>query len=508
MEEPKWKSMAKGVLFGILYCLVYLGLWRLSFNQWYLPAGIRVTGLLLLPYRYWPYLILGDAAALLVIRVPKAEKYSELWAYGTPFFIILVVAVVPWFLRKRYFDSMAFARWLPLLALGIATWTSAWLFVMNYYLGGPAHLVTTHNFVSYSVGDFLGIMMVALPAFLILHRKRFSTVSKRILQHSVASGIAILSLLLVATMLVEEDALRVLALLLMGLPATFLTLKHGWAGAAIGIVLVNLAVANALPEIDLPGQFDQNVFVVQQILCVLASILLVLGWRITENHKKALKAGLEKIEAHKLAKSSFGFNERHVRDQLHYLALLQLKVDENRNDLVEQLKKDRHFDAALAVNTNGVVQKKLFEQQASALYPQQIENGGLLAVLYSDAFEEFWTGDATLSLSFKGQPHDLPIDLQLNAYRCVCRAITVLSECAPSEYMIYLRTWKARAGSAILLRVSAVPTTPASPSIASSAAWEELEVRMKTHGGIVRRRHACTVSLWLPALSDQGSAAH
>lgn len=507
MAEPKWKSIAKGMLFGVLYCLVYLGLWRLSFNQWYLPAGIRITGLLLLPYRYWPYLILGDAAALLVIRAPKAAKYSELWAYGTPFFIILVVAIVPWMLRKWHPNAMSLAKWLPLHALGIATWTSGWLFVMNYYLGGPAHLVTVHNFVSYSVGDYLGIMMIALPSLLFFGWKRFSAVNNRMLQHLIAAVVSILLLLFVATKLVDEDALLILTLLLMGLPATFLTLKHGWAGAAIGIVLINLAVANTLPELDLPGQFDQSVFVAQQVLCILAAILLMLGWRITENHEKALKSGLEEIEALKLAKSSFGINERHVRNQLHYLALLQLKVDENRNDLVEQLKKDRHFDAALAVNSNGVVQRKLFEQQASALYPKQIESGGLLEVLYSKAFDEFWIGDAILNLSSKGQPLELPIDAQLNAYRCICRAITVLSECAPSEYLIYLRTWKSRSGSAILVRIRVLPTMPPSPSTASSAAWEELEVRMKTHGGIVKRRHACTVSLWLPALLDQDNTA-
>ena len=66
----------------------------------------------------------GDAAALLVIRVPKAEQYSALWAYLSPFLLMPLVASLALFLRNRLKTDHEKSRWLPLIALTIALWSS------------------------------------------------------------------------------------------------------------------------------------------------------------------------------------------------------------------------------------------------------------------------------------------------------------------------------------------------------------------------------------------------
>ncbi|MFC6840257.1 MASE1 domain-containing protein [Xanthomonas theicola] len=74
VEWPLQKHIAKGALLSAAYCAAFLVAWRCSVDQWYLPAGLRVATLLFLPYRLWPYLLLGDTAALLMIRVPMAQE--------------------------------------------------------------------------------------------------------------------------------------------------------------------------------------------------------------------------------------------------------------------------------------------------------------------------------------------------------------------------------------------------------------------------------------------------
>lgn len=75
------KELVRGMLISVCYCLVSLILWRLSIDQWYLPVGLRVVALLFRPYREWPFLLLGDAAAMLVLRIPW-PSYRDSTRYG------------------------------------------------------------------------------------------------------------------------------------------------------------------------------------------------------------------------------------------------------------------------------------------------------------------------------------------------------------------------------------------------------------------------------------------
>ncbi|SOU00103.1 sensor kinase [Xanthomonas arboricola pv. fragariae] len=75
------KELVRGMLISVCYCLVFLMLWRLSIEQWYLPVGLRVVALLFRPYREWPFLLAGDAAAMLFLRIPLGELqgFNPLW---------------------------------------------------------------------------------------------------------------------------------------------------------------------------------------------------------------------------------------------------------------------------------------------------------------------------------------------------------------------------------------------------------------------------------------------
>ncbi|MFL8093248.1 MASE1 domain-containing protein, partial [Xanthomonas vasicola] len=51
------RELAEGLLLSLGYCVVYLLVWHLSVDQWYLPAGLRAASLLFMPYRRWPFLL-------------------------------------------------------------------------------------------------------------------------------------------------------------------------------------------------------------------------------------------------------------------------------------------------------------------------------------------------------------------------------------------------------------------------------------------------------------------
>ena len=138
MDDKGWIGIGGRLALGATYCAAYWVLWHASFTQWFLPAGLRVAALLFLPYRLWPYLFFGDAAALLMMRVPKAEEYSTAWAYLSPIILMPSIAIVVALIRNRIKGIQDHAKWLPLNALLIAVSGSISNMAVNYFLSGPA----------------------------------------------------------------------------------------------------------------------------------------------------------------------------------------------------------------------------------------------------------------------------------------------------------------------------------------------------------------------------------
>ena len=502
MEDAKWSDTAKGLVLSTAYCASFLGAWCLSFDQWYLPAGLRALSLLFVPYRYWPYLFAGDAAALLVIRVPKAEQYSVWWAYLSPFLLMPLVASLALVLRNKFKTDQEKIRWLPLAALSIAVWSSALNMALNYFLFGPRASVTLSNLYKFSVGDYLGILMVVLPFMLFMRRRSGQITPQHSVRDTLIAATAIFVIYCVAAIPALEIDFHQGLLMLMILPVVGLTFRHGWRGAAIGIVAVNLITAMKLPYMNTPGTYDAEMFVIQQALAIAATGLLVLGTVISDLFDKARASGLAEKEALLLAQNSFMSSESKLRDQVIYMAQMQLRLDDYRDELVDWLKQHRHFDAAMDLNSRGVAHARLFDQHALALYPMRIEEQGLYAVLNAEAFTDFWAHEAAVRYQLRGQPKRLTVDLQLATYRCVCSAFALLSECNPQQYTVKTRVWRAGGKRGIAVFVTAKPTTVVHHSRSGLLAAMELEGRIKAHGGAVRRRHLNRIVMLLSEPED------
>ncbi|MGE8250470.1 MAG: hypothetical protein ACN6PO_14785, partial [Stenotrophomonas bentonitica] len=68
-----------GLILAVVYAVACWGARKISLDQFYLPAGVRVAALLICPPRLWPYLLLGEYAYFAQMRVPMIGKYGWLW---------------------------------------------------------------------------------------------------------------------------------------------------------------------------------------------------------------------------------------------------------------------------------------------------------------------------------------------------------------------------------------------------------------------------------------------
>lgn len=488
--QPRSNHAMDGLLVATLYCLAYLTAWFNALDQWLLPAGIRAAALLLLPRRWLGWWLLGDIVAMLLMRIPRAAFDGILWAWLTPFILGPLIAIVPLTCRALLRTPDRIAAWFPLIAVLSASWGWACNLALSELAISPNVFADAHMAVTWSVGSFLGIVVVVLPA--LLWRTRAShRLSLAAARDAVAAAVVVIAVHYAVSYASDLDqSMRIGLLMLMALPAVFLTFGHGWRGAAIGVWMANVGAGLTLPDFKTEGGHDAVSFVAQQALCVASGALLALGHAISLFRARAESATLIEMTARAMAQTSYRATERELREKLLLMARLQAHLDRGRQHTVDALREAGALAAALDLNSLGVTHRATYEAHAAALYPIQLEHDGLFAVLAGDAFARYWVGDAVrLKLEFRGNPRLLSTDLQLSAYRAACQSVAILQDRNPTALKLRVRVWRKGARHGVVLSVAAATTARHAWSAASLDACRDLAHRAQTHDGALKVRH-------------------
>ncbi len=504
MELGKWERPIRGIVFGMIYCLAYLAAWFHSLDQWFLPAGVRVVALLLLPYRLWPYILIGDCAALLLMRIPLMSVEKATWVFASSVLLPLTISIGVVALRRNYSSLHDQAKWLPVIAICMAVWSAFSNIVINFALDGPSSATTLEFFYRRCIGQFLGILFFALPTMLWLGRHHLAPKPRHFLRDSALSCLTI-ALIFIALVVPNDvkEYLRFGLPIAMLVPVIFLTFRHGWRGAATGIAFSSLAVAKTLYALNGDAAYDATIFVVQHAFVVASCGLLALGYVISTQYAIARSLGISEREALQASRTSFLVTERILREKALMLEQMQKRIEGERKRVVEYLKAIGDFQGALLLNNESVEHNSRFGADVTDIYPLKLEQYGLNAVLNSQEFCDARGGGAHVLPLLGHGSMKLSIELQQVAYRCVGNALDVLSELQPRAYVIKTRVRKTKHLLGIILIVSVRdPSEPSSSSKSANAAIE-LTARVKAHGGVVKRRHAHRISLWLSEAIEQ-----
>lgn len=480
----------QGLAIATLYCVAYVAAWLNSLDQWFLPVGLRTAVLLLIPRRWlWAWL-LGDIAALLLMRVPRAAFDGLIWSYTSPLLVGALYAVVPLAARRVLRTPAAIVAWFPLVAVtgGAWSWASNWL--INLYMAGPNPFSGAAFALNWWLGSCLGIMVVTLPALLWATREhKHGWYDSRLTRDSTVCALVVLALSYAVTMSMDmEPAIRIGLLMLTITPAVVMTFGHGWRGAAVGCLAANLGVGLTLPDFQQEGAIDGITLVAQQGLVVAMVALLALGSAITRHRQRADTASRAEEAAITLLDNNQRITEQTLRDHLLLLARMQSHVDRGRQQLVEWLRTHSHYSAALDLNSLGVEHRAAFDAYATALYPIRVEQDGLPAVVMSEAFTRFWVGDTPVRCQFRGHVSALPLALQLWGYRTICSCFVILCDLKPSAYEVQIRVMQSRGTHWLVIRMVADGAQGAAAH-GSAAAREDLEQRARAHGGAAKVRH-------------------
>ncbi len=498
MELGKWEGPAKGVALGVIFCLAYIAGRFNSLDQWFLPAGVRVAAFLLLPYRYWPYLLIGDFSAMLMMRIPRIPVDNATWAYSGSVLIPLLSCLAIAGVREKLRSLPEQAKWLPVIAAFMATWMAASTIAINNAFGGPPDGITLEFFYVRCVGHFLAIITITSLGMLWLGRHDEIERPSYFLRDTFLFGIVLIAIfcLIVLPQQVGEH-LRIGLMQTMLFPIAFLTLRHGWRGAALGLAATCFAFARTLHYLNMEGAHDAPLFIAQHSLVMASFGLLALGHAFSSQYATARKLGISEKEARQASRTSFLASEPMLRDKALTMKQMHLHIETERKRVADYLKSIGDYEGALLLNNEAVEHNSRFGAYVTDIYPLRIEEHGLNAVLNSKEFSDARGNGAHVLPLLGSNPTHLSVDLQLVAYRCTGNAIDVLSELEPRAYVIKTRVRKGVLRRGIALIVTARDPTQSQSTPKSAKAAIELTARVKAHGGIVKRRHAQRISVWL-----------
>jgi glucose-6-phosphate-specific signal transduction histidine kinase len=366
-KKPGWTQnrLVQDIAVGLLYLALYLLVRPLSHGIWIVTAGLRLSALLLVPYRQWPALVLGDTIGLLYYDLPCMVQFGPIWVTADAISPFLLAAPVVWWFRAKegLFPSHRIVKVKPLLScVGVVTciWTAGSLITVRFLPPPLSHFTATFALYT-TLGKLVGILTFVPLA--LCYKLRDASVPWVVQIKGVfTSRVAVDALVVVLPTLLalfllsrhgqqeSKDVIRIF----MFVPVGWLTLRHGWRAASFGTAVVMTALFINMSHIP-----NAELIQTQAFICFATVSLLVLGARTTSENLQEQRERLEAKEALRLAQQGLYLCEVRMRQTSYNLEQIAGTLQVTHNGI---LKRFRHMIS--------LTESQNFFRQASATNAQ------------------------------------------------------------------------------------------------------------------------------------------
>lgn len=223
-----------------LYCVGLLLVWPLARNLWYLPAGLRLGLLWVLPRRLWLRLMLAEWLTLLALNLWRGHNPGQIDFWITVLLPWPCYALAVYLLRPKQHDfglsaPLVMARLLAAALLG-AMLLAPWLARFHPESASRTDLIPSS--FEFMLGDLIGVLMLA-PALVLLARRGIASAAQRAALRDIATYLMpVLATAAVLTYMAPRMA--PIGFMLSFAPLLYLAFRHGCSGAALALPFVGI----------------------------------------------------------------------------------------------------------------------------------------------------------------------------------------------------------------------------------------------------------------------------
>lgn len=424
---------------AVIYALGFVALREVSFSHWVLFAGFRLSALLLVPYRYWPALLVGEMGPLGYTALMHGGRYGSLWSALLVIPPIGVAMPVVRWCRERL-QIFQPGKSVHMTALLVCTLVvSVFWTLMDMGIVATAKLPVGYPPLQFTVlaarwfiGNFLGVLTLVPLVLLVREEVRTGNISSlwqrmvgsRLFKETVFVLMPSLAVLVWLAFSSTQEPLRESARMAMFLPVIWLSLRNGWYGAAIGGTLASVAVV-----LTMPAKYDESTLQAQVFIAFATTTMLLLGERIALLSMRGVSERTDARLTLALAQRNVVLGEMQLRQTSSALEHVREAVQSTYGQMLEKLRPvlpvpdEREYRLRAALT-----QQQLF-RLADSLHPVLWRDDGISAALrqgsIARALEEsgirYWCDVRERGLA------ELSPGLHMAVYRTVCEAVASVS---------------------------------------------------------------------------------
>lgn len=454
------------------YACGYVLLREVSVSHWNLPAGLRVACLLLLPYRYWPALIVGELIPVGEHAWHCRDDFGWRWSLLAAIPPILPLSlVVAW--AKRQARLLLGARQINVaMLLGVilagavltAAGNAATLAAVRLPPDGTSLSITSQIVFGYFLGNYLGAIAIAPTAiaiYLAFSRSgrpmRSASRWYGLLSRDCLIGVLLPLFVLVGLVLSSQGDNMQVFRIAMFLPVAWLTSRYGWQGAAVGGTLASFAVTMTSTMVRDPG-----VIQAQALMAFAVTTLLLLGSRIAHQAHTATSNQLDTLRGFQLAQQGLYLEELRMRQAADALEHIGQSIRDNHNRLLDRLRHVLPANEEHLYSRHVVLAQHEMHRLANALHPRGWRERGVPATLREGPFAQaIHLAGATYQCDLSGRGlSQLAPDVHLTLYRLACEVLVYVLARAPMQHVhLQLRGGFTGGRRWVVMRVSGKPAT-------------------------------------------------
>lgn len=436
MGKGLWaRPWVRHIAVAVSYGLAVVVFRELSVVQWMILAGLRLSVLLLAPYRYWPALAVGESGFFIYQAIDCVGKWGMAWSLcsGVPT-MVFAIPIMYW-VREHWNPTGKHAinvgglLTCALLMSFIATLRDLGVFSLIKSLP-VGYVVNYPRFgADYFVGNYLGILTIT-PVVLFVHQtiaeagwhqlsRKIS--SSRLWFDSICLGVPLLTFLLWIGITSSPHAqTRQIVQIAMFLPVIWLALRHGWQGAAVGGAVASCAVMALMPK-----DHDPDTLRAEAVVALAISTMLLMGARIAALDRTASQDRSDFHAALALAQRNVYVGEMQLRMTSQALEQIRETIQVGFALMMGRL---RHLQPA--VDDRGYRRQALSAQDqlyrlADGLYPVALRERGLPTALRDGALARMLDeAGLTYSCELSGPVSKLSNMLRMTIYRIIWEGVT------------------------------------------------------------------------------------
>jgi glucose-6-phosphate-specific signal transduction histidine kinase len=435
----RWNVWLRHGAVALCYALGYVLLRQVSWSHWLLFAGYRLSVLLLVPYRYWPALVVGEMGPLAYVSLSCLDAFG--WVWSSLMLVPPIAVAMPVVKACRDRLNMIPARGpVRMGAVLICTLVVSGLWsLMN--LAALSVAKAPSNFPSidygiaaaqYFIGNYLGILTLVPLMLMVWEGRATRAVSWRAtIENALRGRLAIestafvlpaLALLVWIGLEASSEESRQVAQILMFLPVIWLALRHGWHGAAVGGAVASIAVVVTMPELRDTSTLQAEVFV-----AFATTSMLLFGSRIALLHQQKGQANEPAAKSLDLARRIQAQCEAQLRQTSLGIELISETVHATEEMMFEHLRQVRPLVDSRELRRRTTITREQLFQLADGLNPVTLREQGLVAALRHGGMARalnshrigYWC-------RARGGVDQLSHPMQLALHRLICEVVTHL----------------------------------------------------------------------------------